>query len=60
MSKVRVTQIKSGIHRPKDQKDTLSALGIRKMNHTVEKEVTPQIMGMIKKVAHLVKVEEVA
>ena len=59
MSKIKVTQIKSGIHRPKDQKDTLSALGIRKMNHSVEKESNPQILGMVKKVAHLVKVEEI-
>ena len=59
MDKIKVTQIKSGIHRPKDQKATLVALGIRKMHHSVEKEVTPQILGMVAKIAHLVKVEEV-
>ncbi|MEK7253265.1 MAG: 50S ribosomal protein L30 [Bacteroidota bacterium] len=57
MSKVKVTQVKSTIHRPKRQKDTIKALGIRRMNHTVEHEATPQILGMIAKVQHLVKVE---
>jgi len=59
MSKIRITQIKSGINRPLDQKATLRGLGIRKMHHTVEKEVNPQILGMVKKIAHLVKVEEI-
>ena len=58
MGKVKVTQIKSGIDRSKRQKDTLRALGLRKINHTVEHNTTPQVMGMIKKVEHLVKVEE--
>lgn len=59
MAKVRIVQIKSAIKRPKDQKATLIALGIKKMNRPVEKEVTPQIQGMINKVQHLLKVEEV-
>lgn len=58
MSKIKITLVKSTINRPKDQKGTVEALGIRKMQHSVEKEATPQILGMVKKVAHLVKVEE--
>ena len=57
MAKVKVTQIKSIIDRPKRQKDTMVALGLRRINHSVIKEVTPQIMGMIAKVAHLVVTE---
>ena len=59
MAKVKITQVKSLIDRPKRQKDTMKALGLRKVNHTIEKEVNPQIMGMINKVSHLIKVEEV-
>ncbi|MCY1540309.1 50S ribosomal protein L30 [compost metagenome] len=59
MSKVKITQVKSGIDRSERQKRTLKALGLNKMHATVEKEVTPQIQGMITKVLHLVKVEEV-
>lgn len=58
MAKLKVTQIKSGIDRSKRQKDTLRALGLRKINHSVEHEATPQILGMIKKVEHLIKVDE--
>jgi len=58
MGKVQVTQIKSGIDRSRRQKDTLKALGLRKINATVVHEGTPQIMGMINKVNHLVKVEQ--
>ena len=58
MAKVKVTQIKSGIDSPERQKRTLQALGLRKMNASVEVEKTPQIEGMITKVLHLVKVEE--
>ncbi|MDG1295766.1 MAG: 50S ribosomal protein L30 [Saprospiraceae bacterium] len=58
MGKVRVTKIKSVIGRPAKQKATIQALGLRKMNQTVEHEATPQIMGMINKISHLVKVEE--
>jgi len=55
---ITVTQVKSAIRRPKDQKATLEALGLKKMNRPVTKTATPQIMGMIAKVSHLVKVEE--
>jgi large subunit ribosomal protein L30 len=58
MSKIKVTQVKSSIDRPKDQKETLIALGIRKMNRSAVHEATPQILGMIAKVAHLTKTEE--
>ena len=59
MKKVRVTQIKSGIGRPINQKRTIEALGIKRMHHTVEKELTPQIQGMIETVQHLLRVEEI-
>lgn len=59
MSKIKVTQIKSGIDRSERQKLTLQALGLNKLNATKEVEATPQILGMVKKVSHLVKVEEV-
>jgi large subunit ribosomal protein L30 len=59
MSKVKITQVKSTIHRPKRQKDTIKALGLLSVRHSVEKEATPQILGMIAKVNHLVKVENV-
>lgn len=59
MAKVRITQVKSCIDYPAYQKQTLTALGIRKMNGTVEKEATPQILGMIAAVHHLVKVENI-
>lgn len=58
MAKVKLTQVKSKINRPQGQKDTLLALGLRKLNHSVIIEVNPQIQGMINKVAHLLKVEE--
>ena len=58
MSKIRITQVKSVIDRSKKQKDTIKALGLRKMNAAVEHEATPQILGMVAKVSHLVKVEE--
>jgi large subunit ribosomal protein L30 len=60
MAKIKITQVKSGIDRPERQKRTLIALGLRKLLATVEVEATPQIQGMVAKVAHLVKVEEVA
>lgn len=59
MAKVRIEQIKSSIKRPKDQKATLVALGIKRMYRPIEKEATPQIVGMINKVQHLLKVEEI-
>jgi large subunit ribosomal protein L30 len=59
MAKYRITQVKSKIGSTERQKLTLEALGIRKMNQTVEKDGTPQILGMINKVKHLVSVEEI-
>ncbi len=58
MAKVKVTQVKSAIKRPGRQKKTLQALGLGKLNRTVEHELNPQIEGMIKAVNHLVKVEK--
>ncbi|MFT4663627.1 MAG: large subunit ribosomal protein L30 [Polaribacter sp.] len=58
MAQLKITQRKSAIDRPKRQKDTLIALGLRKMNQTVIQEGTPQIRGMINKVLHLVEVEQ--
>ena len=60
MKKIKITQIKSGIDRSERQKQTLIALGLRKVNATKEVEATPQILGMVNKVSHLIKVEEVA
>ena len=59
MGKIKITQVKSAIKRPFKQKRTLVALGIKKLQQTVELEATPQILGMVSKVSHLVKVEEV-
>ena len=58
MSKIKITQTRSVIRRPADQKKTMVALGLRKIGKTVEVEATPQIRGMISKVSHLVSVEE--
>ncbi|MDE7443959.1 MAG: 50S ribosomal protein L30 [Muribaculaceae bacterium] len=57
MAKIAITQIKSRINAPKVQKRTLDALGLKKMNHTVVKEDNLSIIGMVKRVSHLVKVE---
>lgn len=57
MAKVIITQVKSAIDRPKRQKATIEALGIKKLNVSVEKELTPNIEGMIRAVSHLLKVE---
>jgi large subunit ribosomal protein L30 len=59
-TKLRITQIRSAIDRPDIQKRIVRSLGIRKVSHTVEKNDTPQIRGMIKKIEHLLKVTEVA
>lgn len=60
MKKIRITQIKSGIDRSETVKRTLIALGLKKMNATVEVEATPQILGMVRRVEHLLKVEQLA
>lgn len=57
MGKISITQVRSKINRPEVQKRTLAALGLRKMNQTVEHEDTPQILGMVNRVKHLVKIE---
>ena len=59
MSKIKISQYKSAIDRPLSQKRTLIALGIKKMNHSVEVEGTPQIMGMVNKIKHLLIVEKI-
>ena len=58
MDTVKIKQVKSKIKRPKDQKDTLEALGLRKIGHIVEHKKTPSIEGMIKKVKHLITIIE--
>jgi len=59
MSKVKVTQVRSLIRRPKNQRLTIQALGLGKINRSVEIELNPSIQGMINKVNHLVKVTEI-
>ena len=58
MAKYKVTQVRSTIKRPKDQKQTIKALGLGRINKSVEVEGTPQILGMIRKVGNLVSVTE--
>ena len=56
MQKIKIKQVRSRIGKPKDQKRTLDALGLRKMNAVVEHNATPQILGMVKKISHLITV----
>lgn len=58
MATVKITQVKSAIRRPANQKATVRALGLRRLHQTVEHEATPQIRGMIATVQHLVRVDE--
>ena len=58
MDKIKIKQVRSRIGRPNDQRKTLDALGLRKMNATVVHNATPQILGMVKKISHLITVEE--
>lgn len=58
MAKIKITQVRSTIKRPKKQKDTIKALGLGKISKSVEVEATPQIVGMVRKVAHLVTTTE--
>jgi large subunit ribosomal protein L30 len=58
MKKIKITLVKSPIDRPERQKQTIIALGLNKTNSSKEVEATPQILGMVRKVTHLVKVEE--
>lgn len=59
MKKIKITLVKSVIDRPETAKRTVAALGLKKMNASVEVEATPQILGMVRRAAHLLKVEEV-
>jgi large subunit ribosomal protein L30 len=59
MAKIKITQVKSSIGSTQRQKLILESLGIRKMNQTVEKDASPTIMGMVAKLNHLVKVENI-
>ena len=59
MAKIRITQVRSKNGTPERQKRTLEALGIHKLNHSVEHEATPAILGMVEKVRHLVKIENI-
>lgn len=58
MAKIKITQVKSVIDRSKRQKATMYALGLRKMDQTVEHDNSPQVLGMIDKVKHLITIEE--
>ncbi|WP_046756849.1 50S ribosomal protein L30 [Kordia jejudonensis] len=58
MAKIKVTQVRSKISRPQNQKRTLEALGLKKIGQVVEHDATPNILGMVNKVKHLVSVEE--
>jgi large subunit ribosomal protein L30 len=59
MKKIKITQVKSVIDRPERQKKTVAALGLKKLHSSVQVEATPQILGMVRAVSHLVKVEEI-
>ena len=59
MAKIKIKQVRSKIDRPVRQKRTLEALGLKKINQVVEHENTPQIMGMVNAIKHLIEVEEV-
>jgi large subunit ribosomal protein L30 len=59
MAKIKITQVKSAIDRPERQKLNLKALGLTRLNASREVEATPQILGMINKVKHLLAIEEV-
>jgi len=60
MTRLKVTQVRSVIHRPKDQKQTVRRLGLHRIRHSVIKDDRPEIRGMISKVQHLVRVEELS
>ena len=59
MAKIKIKQVRSKIDRPERQKRTLEALGLKKINQIVEHDSTPQIMGMVNAIKHLIEVEEV-
>jgi large subunit ribosomal protein L30 len=59
VGKIKITQVRSTINRPSGQKRTIEALGLHRIRHSVVHNATPQIMGMVNKVKHLVQIEEV-
>jgi large subunit ribosomal protein L30 len=59
MARLKVTQVRGVVGRPQGQKDTIRALGLKRIRHSVVKDDRPEIRGMIARVAHLVEVEEV-
>ncbi|MDR2292149.1 MAG: 50S ribosomal protein L30 [Prevotellaceae bacterium] len=59
MAKCKITQVKSKIGSTKSQRATLVSLGLRKINHSVERQITPSLLGEIEKVRHLIKTEEI-
>lgn len=59
MVQIKIKQVRSQIKRPQDQKDTLKALGLGRVGSEVVKTATPQLVGMVRKISHLVTVEEV-
>jgi large subunit ribosomal protein L30 len=59
MKKIKVTQVRSAINRPLRQKRTIEALGIKKLNKPIVHEATPQVLGMVDKISHLLKVEDI-
>jgi large subunit ribosomal protein L30 len=58
MKKMKIKQVRSGIGRPERQKRTLEALGFKRLNQTIEVEVSPQVRGMIDAVRHLIEIQE--
>ncbi|MGB1103252.1 MAG: 50S ribosomal protein L30 [Crocinitomicaceae bacterium] len=58
MATIKIKQVRSAINRSKDQKRTIEALGFKKLNQVIEKEATPQVMGMIDKVSHMLEIVE--
>jgi large subunit ribosomal protein L30 len=59
MAKCKITQVRSKIGSTKRQRATLAALGLRKINHSVERQITPSLLGQIEKVKHLIRTEEI-
>lgn len=59
MKKIKVTQVRSAINRPLRQKRTLEALGIKRLNKPIVHEASPQVLGMVDKISHLLKVEDI-
>ncbi|RZK26983.1 MAG: 50S ribosomal protein L30 [Flavobacterium sp.] len=59
MPQIKITQVKSAIDRPERQKRTIAALGLKKLHQTIVHEETPQLLGMIRKVNHLITIEQI-